>query len=173
MGVPSQLPDTVGQSTLLAICIMMILVVYNESIFKAKPWLLGICSFIIAITLEVGFCYLNNSKVLQSFCKFYGTCIEDWKNGPFSQGFFIWNPMIWIRAEFQISKQKQELIFCYVCHTPFPPTSSSLGWIFKSLSWLALLPTKVSSLKNVIQSGYCICKRCVMMHSNFICKRSS
>jgi len=63
MGVPEQLPDTVGQSTLLAICIMMILVVYNESIFKAKPWLLGICSFIIAITLEVCHSCLNQIKI--------------------------------------------------------------------------------------------------------------
>jgi hypothetical protein len=66
MGVPEQLPDTVGQSTLLAICIMMILVVYNESIFKSKPWLLGICSFIIAITLEVCHSCLNQINILMA-----------------------------------------------------------------------------------------------------------
>jgi len=51
--VPPQLPDTVGQSTLLAVCIIMILFVYNEGVFKAKPWLLAVCSFIIAFSLEV------------------------------------------------------------------------------------------------------------------------
>jgi hypothetical protein len=49
----------VGHSTLLAICILMILVVYNENVFKARPGLLGICSFVIAITMEVYKIFFN------------------------------------------------------------------------------------------------------------------
>lgn len=53
LDVPPQLPDIVGQSALLAVCILMLLVVYNERIFKQKPWLLYLFSAIIAFSMEV------------------------------------------------------------------------------------------------------------------------
>jgi hypothetical protein len=53
MDVPAQLPDIVGHSTLLAVCISMLLVVYNDNIFKQRPWILYLLSTIIAFTIEV------------------------------------------------------------------------------------------------------------------------
>ena len=53
MEVPSHLPNIVAQSVLLAICISLLLFVQDEQIFKEKPHLLYIYSFIVVITLEV------------------------------------------------------------------------------------------------------------------------
>ncbi len=51
--VPNQLPDIVGQSVLLALCILLLVFAYNEKIFKEKPWLLYVFSFAVAIGIEV------------------------------------------------------------------------------------------------------------------------
>ncbi len=52
LAVPEQLPDIVAQSVLLAVSILLLLLAYNEDIFKRRPWLLYVFSFVTAFTLE-------------------------------------------------------------------------------------------------------------------------
>ena len=53
MEVPDELPTIVGYSVLLAITICMMLVIYNDHIFKERPWVLYLLSGIIAFSIEV------------------------------------------------------------------------------------------------------------------------
>ena len=50
--VPAELPNIVGQSVIFAICLTLLLCVYNEHSFKKRPWLLYVYSFFMVITLE-------------------------------------------------------------------------------------------------------------------------
>ncbi len=50
--VPSSLPEIVGHSVVLAICISLLLVIHDERLFKEKPWLLYLCSVLIAVAVE-------------------------------------------------------------------------------------------------------------------------
>ena len=60
--VPTKLPDIVGQSVLLALCILLLVFAYNEKIFKEKPQLLYLFSFAVAIGIEVH--SKNNEQIL-------------------------------------------------------------------------------------------------------------
>lgn len=53
MQVPEELPTIVGYSVLLAISISMMLVIYNDHIFKDRPWVLYFLSGIIAFSMSV------------------------------------------------------------------------------------------------------------------------
>ncbi|TRY75805.1 hypothetical protein TCAL_07001 [Tigriopus californicus] len=50
--IPTQLPDIVAQSVLLALCIILLLLVYNEKIFKDEPRLTYLFSGIMVLSLE-------------------------------------------------------------------------------------------------------------------------
>lgn len=52
LDIPTQLPDIVAQSVLLALCIILLLLVYNEKIFKDEPWLTYVFSGIMVLSLE-------------------------------------------------------------------------------------------------------------------------
>ena len=60
--VPDELPTIVGYSVLLAITLCMMLVIYNDHIFKDRPWVLYLLSGIIAFSIEVSMSTLQ-------FCK--------------------------------------------------------------------------------------------------------
>ena len=53
--MPTKLADIVGQSVFLALCVLLLVFAYNETIFKEKPWLLYVFSFVVAIGIEVCF----------------------------------------------------------------------------------------------------------------------
>lgn len=53
MDVPAQLPSIVGFSVLLALSLSMMLVIYNDNLFKEKPWVLYVLSGIMAFSIEV------------------------------------------------------------------------------------------------------------------------
>ena len=53
LDIPTQLPDIVAQSVLLAVCILLLVASHNEKIFKEKPYLTYVFSIIMAVSMEV------------------------------------------------------------------------------------------------------------------------
>ena len=68
--VPTKLPDIVGQSVLLALCVLLLVFAYNEKIFKEKPQLLYLFSAAVAVGLEVRAWPGHDRRALMThFCK--------------------------------------------------------------------------------------------------------
>ena len=65
--VPTKLPDIVGQSVLLALCVLLLVFAYNEKIFKEKPQLLYLFSAAVAIGIEVMNHFLSESEIRKNF----------------------------------------------------------------------------------------------------------
>lgn len=70
MDVPPQLASIVGFSVLLALSLSMMLVIYNDNLFKEKPWVLYVLSGIMAFSIEVNWKWMrphtHTSKALRS-----------------------------------------------------------------------------------------------------------
>jgi len=54
-----QLPDQLSQSCLFALCLALLLLVYNDNIFKKYPFLLNLCSFVVAFMNSVRLKFLR------------------------------------------------------------------------------------------------------------------
>ena len=53
MDVPTELPSIVGFSVILALSVVMMLITYNDGLFKGKPWVLCGLSAVMAFSIEV------------------------------------------------------------------------------------------------------------------------
>ena len=51
--VPLELPNILGQSIILAMCLTLMLWIHYERGLKKRPWLLTLYSYLVVIVLEV------------------------------------------------------------------------------------------------------------------------
>ena len=53
LDVPPELPSILGISVILALSVVMMLITYNDGLFKERPWVLCGLSAVMAFSIEV------------------------------------------------------------------------------------------------------------------------
>ena len=53
LDVPPELPSILGLSVILALSVVMMLITYNDGLFKERPWVLCGLSAVMAFSIEV------------------------------------------------------------------------------------------------------------------------
>ena len=53
LDVPPELPSILGFSVILALSVVMMLITYNDGLFKERPWVLCGLSAVMAFSIEV------------------------------------------------------------------------------------------------------------------------